>query len=114
MYKAKLYVVWEDGDGNNKLIPEEGYQSFLDELNDLELELGFPKGGWDDREKEEVQQKTFGTYQIRMRAQKEFYYVLLENDLIEGDSNMLIEEKFSQVCGTGVKGYEQTKKDGKF
>lgn len=49
MYKAKkLYVVWDDGDGNNKLIPKEEYQSFLDELNNLESELGFPKGGWDD------------------------------------------------------------------
>ena len=87
MYKAKkLYVVWEDGDGNNKLILKEEYQSFLDELNDLESELGFPKGGWDDQEKEEVQQDIWDLLDSYESLEVEFYYVLLENDLIEGYS----------------------------
>ena len=88
MYKAKkLYVVWEDGDGNNKLIPKEEYQSFLDELNDLESELGFPKGAWDDREKEEVQQDIWDLLDSYESLEGELHYVVLENDLIEGEIN---------------------------
>ena len=88
MYKAKkLYIVWDDGDGNNKLIPKEEYQSFLDELNDLELELGFPKGGWDDREKEEVQQDIWDLLDSYENLEGELHYVVLENDLIEGEED---------------------------
>ena len=88
MYKVKqLYVMWEDGDGNNKLIPKEEYQSFIDELNDLELELGFPKGGWDDREKEEVQQDIWDLLDSYENLEGELHYVVLENDLIEGEED---------------------------
>lgn len=86
MYKVKqLYVVWEDGDGNNKLIPKEDYQVFLDELNDLEIELGFPKGGWDDRDKDEVQQDIWDLLDSYENLEGELHYVVLEEDLVEGD-----------------------------
>ena len=85
-YKVKqLYIVWEDGDGHKYLIPKEEYRSFLDELNDLESELGFPKGGWDDREKEEVQQDIWDLLDSYESLEGELHYVILENDLIEGE-----------------------------
>ena len=85
-YKVKqLYIVWEDGDGHKYLIPKEECQSFLDELNDLESELGFPKGGWDDREKEEVQQDIWDLLDSYENLEGELHYVVLENDLIEGE-----------------------------
>ena len=88
MIKVKqLYIVWEDGDGHKYLIPKEEYQSFLDKLNDLELELGFPKGGWDDREKEEVQQDIWDLLDSYDSLEGELHYVVLENDLIEGEIN---------------------------
>ena len=57
MIKVKqLYVLWTTDEDDKKLIPKQDYKSFITELDELESELGFPLGGWDDRDKDEVQQ----------------------------------------------------------
>ena len=84
MIKVKqLYVLWESDDGDKKLIPKEKYKSFTAELDSLESELGFPLGGWDDRDKEEAQQDIYDLIDSYETLEGEEIYVVLPNDLIE-------------------------------
>ena len=86
MYKVnQLYVLWESDDGDKKLIPKEKYKGFITELDALESELGFPLGCWDDRDKEEVQQDICDLIDNYDTLEGEEIYVVLPNDLIEGD-----------------------------
>lgn len=91
MYKVKqLYVLWESDDGDKKLIPKEKYKSFtaeLDSLDSLESELGFPLGSWDDRDKEEAQQDIYDLIDNYDTLEGEEVYVVLSNDLIEGEED---------------------------
>ena len=86
MYKVKqLYVLWESDDGDKKLIPKDEYEGFIAELDALVYELGFPLGGWDDRDKEEVQQDIYDLIDNYDTLEGEEVYVVLSNDLIEGE-----------------------------
>ena len=88
MYKVKqLYVLWESDDGDKKLIPKEKYKSFTAELDSLESELGFPLGGWDDRDKEEVQQDIYDLIDNYDTLEGEEVFVVLPNELIEGEED---------------------------
>ena len=85
-YKVKqLYVLWESDDGDKKLIPKDEYKGFIAELDALEYELGFPLGGWDERDKEEVQQDIYDLIDSYETLEGEEVFVVLSNDLIEGE-----------------------------
>ena len=87
-YKVKqLYVLWESDDGDKKLIPKDEYKGFIAELDALAYELGFPLGGWDERDKEEAQQDIYDLIDSYETLEGEEVYVVLSNDLIEGEWN---------------------------
>ena len=86
MIKVKqLYVLWESDYGDKKLIPKDEFSKFLSDLNDLESELGFPLGGYDDRDKEEVQQDIYDLIDSYDTLEGEEVFVVLPDDVIEGD-----------------------------
>ena len=88
MYKVKqLYVLWQSDDGYKKLIPKDEYKGFIAELDALEYELGFPLGGWDDRDKEEVQQDIWNLIDSYETLEGEEVFVVLPDDLIKGEKD---------------------------
>lgn len=88
MIKVKqLYVLWTSDEGDNKLIPEEEYKSFISELNELESELGFPVGGWDDRDKDEVQQDIYDLIDRYDTLEGEEVFVVLPEDILKGEED---------------------------
>jgi hypothetical protein len=84
MYQVKqLYVLWETGEGGKKLIPKESYNKFLEDLDNLESELGMPLGAWDDRDKDEVQQDIYDLIDEQVSLEGELVYVVLPQDVKE-------------------------------
>ena len=92
MIKVKqLYVLWESNYGDKKLIPQQYYKSFISELDNLESELGYPLGGWDDRDKDEVQQDIYDLIDQYDTLEGEEVFVVLPEDIIEGEEEWFIQ-----------------------
>lgn len=88
MIKVKqLYVLWTSDEGDKKLIPKQEYKNFISELGNLESELGYPLGGWDDRDKDEVQQDIYDLIDKYDTLEGEEVFVVLPEDVIEGDED---------------------------
>ena len=86
MIKVKqLYVLWTSDEGDKKLIPNKDYKNFISELGNLESELGFPLGGRDDRDKDEVQQDIYDLIDRYDTLEGEEVFVVFLKDVIEGE-----------------------------
>ena len=90
MYKVKqLYVLWQSDDGDKKLIPKDEYHLFQSTLEDLEHEMNIYRNHGSEmsiEKAEGVQQRIWNLIDSYGTLEGEEVFVVLPNDLIEGDN----------------------------
>ena len=93
MYKVnQLYVLWESDDGDKKLIPMDEYPKFIKDLRQAELafenEVVYtPLEDQDEDRIYELQQGVYDLIDSYDTLEGEEVYVVLPNDLIEGEED---------------------------
>jgi hypothetical protein len=79
MHKVKnLYAIWDDGDSHRYFILKEEYNAFIENLERIEE-------AYDEHREVGVYDEQLGDlldYFSKGRVEGEFYYVVLEGDLI--------------------------------